>query len=175
MRTLFEEKQRYDQWWLRAIVVFNALFVIAVVLHAMFTQLVWSEPWGDRPMSDTGLIVFSFLVTGAMFVMLYVFFNLELEVIVDRSSLSYRYYPILRSWRHIDKESIKSFETKTWIVKGRGHRTNIFGKRTIIVKGNTGISIDMMNGKKLVLGTQHPNEFMAALNKMKKGNEESVY
>jgi hypothetical protein len=145
--------------------------VIALFAYGMFQQLVLRQPWGDRPLSDDILIVNSILIISVMIIMLLVFFNSVLEVVVDRGSISYRYFPLIRSWRRIEKETIHSFEIKTYYMKGYGIHRDLRGNKTINVKGHVGIELTMLDGKRLLLGTQKPGDFLDALNKMKKGRD----
>jgi hypothetical protein len=169
MKPLFEEKQRYTQWWLWLIITQAALLVMGIFLHGLYVQLILKQPWGEQPMSDDALVAFSLLMITSMVVMLLVFFNAVLEIAVDRSGVTYRYFPLLRRWRRVEREDILAYELKTSYLKGYGVKYDIHGNRTISVKGFTGIEMTMTNGKRLTLGTQMPKEFLEALEKMKKG------
>jgi hypothetical protein len=172
MKTLFEEKQRYTQWWLWLIIVVNAVIVIAIFSHALYKQLVLGEPWGDKPLSDDELVGISLFVISAMVLMLLVFFNSVLEVVVDKASISYRYIPLLRKWRRIERENIQRYEIKKYYLRGYGVKFDFRGNRTINVKGHIGIEFTLGNGHRLLLGTQKPEEFLLALNKMKNRRED---
>lgn len=172
MKPLFEEKQRFTQWWLWLIIVSAAAVVIGLFAHGMFVQLVLGKPWGNEPMSDDSLIVFSILIISSMVIMLLIFFNAVLEIVVDRGSVSYRYFPLLRRWRRIERETIRSFEVKTEYMQGYGFHTDLRGNKRINVKGYSGIELTMLDGKRLYLGTQKPGDFLNALNKMKNGSED---
>lgn len=169
MKPLFQEKQQYTQWWLWSIIASTAVIVVGLFVNALYTQLVDGKPWGDEPMSNDALIGLSIFIISAMVIMLLVFFNSVLEIVVDRSSVSYRYFPLIRNWKRIERENINSFEVKTYYMKGYGIHRDLRGNKTINVKGHTGIEITMLDGKRLMLGTQMPTEFLQALNTMKKG------
>jgi hypothetical protein len=171
MRILFEEKQRFTQWWLWTILVFAALLVAGIVINALYVQLVLGQPWGDKPMSDEGLIAFTLFITTMMVIMLMMFFSAVLEIKVDKSGIVYRYFPLIRRERRIDREDIQHFEVKKYFLRGYGIRYNFRGEKTINVKGHMGMEITTRNGKRLMLGTQMPDEFLHALNVMKKGSD----
>ncbi len=170
MKPLFEEKQRYTQWWLWLIIASTAIGVICLFVYALFTQLALGQPWGDKPMSDDSLVTLSLFIISAMVIMLLIFFNSVLEVVVDKNSVSYKYFPLIRNWRRIERETIQSFEVKTYYMRGYGVHRDLRGNKTINVKGHTGIEITTHDGKRLLLGTQKPGDFLNALNKMKKGS-----
>jgi hypothetical protein len=172
MKLLFEEKQRYTQWWLWTIIGVNATIVIAMFSYALYKQLVLGEPWGNKPMSDDGLIGVSLFVISAMVIMLLVFFNSVLEVAVDKGSVSYRYIPLLRKWRRLERENILHYQVKKYFLKGYGVKYDFHGNKTINVKGHMGIEFTMLDGHKLFLGTQRPEDFLQALNKMKNRSED---
>jgi len=169
MKPLFEEKQRYTQWWLWLIIVSAAVIVTGVFMNAVYVQLVTGNPWGDKPLSDDALIVYALFMISCMIIMLLIFFNSVLEITVDRSGVSYRYFPLIRSWRRIDRENIQAYELKKYYLQGYGIKRDLRGNKTINVKGNTGVELVMFDGIKLVLGTQKPDEFLNALKKMKNG------
>jgi len=169
MKPLFEEKQRYTQWWLWLIIVSAAVIVTGVFMNAVYVQLVTGNPWGDKPLSDDALIVYALFMISCMIIMLLMFFNSVLEITVDRSGVSYRYFPLIRSWRRIDRENIQAYELKKYYLQGYGIKRDLRGNKTINVKGNTGVELVMFDGIKLVLGTQKPDEFLNALKKMKNG------
>ncbi|MEJ0030322.1 MAG: hypothetical protein WDO15_08115 [Bacteroidota bacterium] len=57
-------------------------------------------------------------------------------------------------------------------MKGYGVKRDLRGNRTINVKGHMGVEITTHDGKRLLLGTQRPEEFFQALNLMKKGRDD---
>jgi hypothetical protein len=171
VKPLFQEKQQFPQW-LRVIVVGNAVIVIGTMAYGMYVQLIEKQPWGDKPMGDEMLVIISFFTISIMALVLFMFLNSELETLIDRSGLSYRYYPLLSKWRRLERESIKEYELKTWLLKNKGHRLNLFGNRTIIMRGNQGVKVHTHQGKWVLLGTQKPEEFMDALRRMNKRTED---
>lgn len=172
MRILFEEKQRFTQWWLWTILILVALLVSGIFINALYMQFVLGKPWGDKPMSDEGLIAFTLFNVTLMAVMLMVFFSSVLEVKVDKMGIVYRFFPLIRTERRIAREDIQHYEMKKYFLRGYGIHYNLRGDKTINVKGTSGIEITTHNGKRLLLGTQRPEEFFYALNLMKKGSDD---
>jgi hypothetical protein len=172
MKPLFEEKQRFTQWWLWAIIVGASVVSFGIFLNALYTQMVLGKPWGEKPMSDDALIMMVLFNLTAVVIMLLIFFNAILEIVVDKTGISYRYFPVLRRWRRIAREQIESFETKDYYLRGHGFHIDLRGNKRISVQGNTVIEIKMTNGRKLRLGTQRPGDFLLALNKMKTRSED---
>jgi len=123
-------------------------------------------------MSDEGLIAFTLFNVTLMAVMLMVFFSSVLEVKVDKMGIVYRFFPLIRTERRIAREDIQHYEMKKYFLRGYGIHYNLRGDKTINVKGTAGIEITTHNGKRLLLGTQRPEEFFYALNLMKKGSDD---
>ena len=171
MRILFEEKQRFTQWWLWTILIFVALLILGIFFNALYTQLVLGEPWGKKSMSDEGLIAFAIFNVTLVTVMMMMIFSSELEISVDKTGITYRFFPLIRRQRRIEREDIQHYEVKRYFMKGYGIHYNFRGDKTINVKGNVGIEIMTHNGKRLLLGTQRPEEFFHALDLMKKGSD----
>ena len=64
---LFEEKQRFTQWWMWLII----LLPLGIGLYGCYVQFYLQTPFGDKPMSNTGLLIFTLF--GLAFV--YFFFG----------------------------------------------------------------------------------------------------
>jgi hypothetical protein len=172
MKPLFEEKQRFTQWWLWAMVVSGALVVLGIFGDALWQQMILGKPWGENPMSDNGLVMLALFCATAVIVMLLIFTNSMLEIVVDKTSVTYRYFPLIRKWRRIEREAILSFEPRKNYLKGYGIHRDLRGNKTINVKGHDSIELIMTDGSKLTLGTQQPGEFLDALQKMKNRRED---
>jgi hypothetical protein len=172
MKAYFEEKQRYTQWWLWLIIILAATVVIAIYGNGMYVQFVEKKPWGDKPMSDDALLIAAMFMISIMVLMLLLFFNSVLEIVVDRGSISYRLFPIIRKWKRIERENIKSYEIKRYYMKGYGVHRDLHGNRVINIKGHIGLELVTFDGSKLMLGTQRPEELLEAVNRMKKGSDD---
>ena len=53
----FAETQYFRQWWYWLVLGGSTVFVVGSLANGLHVQLIQGEPWGKRPMSDTGLIV----------------------------------------------------------------------------------------------------------------------
>lgn len=167
MKNLFEEKQRFTQWWLWVIIAPTTLGILFLFGHGIYQQMILGEPWGDRPMTDEMLVIVSLFSVTAMVVMVIAFFASVLEVVVDKGGVAYKYFPLVRSWRRIEKENVQSFEHHQGLVLSYGIQMDLSGNRTVNVKGRDTIELTMNDGSKLRVGTQRPQEFMSALQAMK--------
>lgn len=150
----FEEEQRMTQWWLW-------LFLIALVgffLYAIYKQLIVGEPFGENPMSDTGLIIFSVFIIGIVLL----FLAIRLRTSIDEKGIQMTYRPFgvkkLASW-----EEMESVDIVKYGFVGYGIRWGSSYGTVYNVKGNKGIAITLKNGKKYLIGTQQPEAVSSML------------
>jgi hypothetical protein len=177
MRILFEEQQKFTQWWLWTILIVVALLVTGVYINALYGQLVIGEPWAGKPgndksISDETLIAVSIINFTVMAVMIMLFYSSVLDVRVDSAGIAYTFFPLIRRERRIDRDDIRHYEIKKYYLRGYGIHYNFHGDKTINVKGTSSVEITKQNGKRLLLGTQKPEEFFHALDVMKKGSDD---
>lgn len=152
----FTETQKFKQWWLW-------LLLIALNLHfgyGMYQQFYLGKPYGTNPSSDSGLIIFSCIPLG-IFIL---FIVMRLDTTVDKQGISYRFFPFqikyrTKKWTEIKKAYIRKYkpisEYGGWGIRF-GWGKNIGGAYN--VSGNKGLQLELKNGKKILFGTQHPEE-----------------
>lgn len=160
---LFSEQQRFRQWWFWLILLsINVLFILGA-----YKQVIERQQFGDKPMSNEGLIFAAGLVV--LFTILFVFARLETQVKNDGIyvrffpfHISFKYYP----WGKITKSFVRKYRP---LVEygGWGLRFGIFGSGVAYnVSGSMGLQLQFTNQKKLLIGTDKPEELTAALNKI---------
>ena len=66
---LYEEKQRFTLWWMWLII----LLPLGIGLYGCYVQFFLQTPFGDKPMSNTGLLIFTLF--GLAFVYFFFFFG----------------------------------------------------------------------------------------------------
>ncbi|MGD8999507.1 MAG: DUF6141 family protein [Granulosicoccaceae bacterium] len=159
MTAVFHEEQRFTQRWLWILLMLSMLVVLAVFGYGLIEQLVYGRPWGDRPVSDTTLILVSAAVILFTAGMIYLFYTLRLVTEVRAEGLYIRFYPL--HGKLIPYTTIKSCEARTykplseyggWGIKyGRsGWAYNIIGDR--------GVQLELHNGKRILIGSQRADE-----------------
>lgn len=166
MSVYFEERQRYNQWWLWLMIGTVTVGTSILFLYGMVQQIYLGQTWGDRPMSDEALILTTLLTLGAQAAIVFLYFNLELQLRIDRHSLEYRFKPVLFNWRRIERETIRNYEVGKYFFMGSGIRIKLNGQRVYNIRGNKGIEITLTTGKKILIGTQQPDQLKLAMEKM---------
>ena len=156
---LYREVQHFRQAWLWAIV----LAVAGVAIYAAVEQLILGESFGSNPAPDVGV-----LLIGIVFGLgLPVFFNgANLTTEVTREGICYRFFPFHLSTQKIPLSQVKSHEVITYSplrdYGGWGIRYGSKGK-AYNVSGNRGVRLELSNGKRLLFGSQRPEELSEAV------------
>lgn len=160
---LFTERQRFKQWWLWLILLgFNGLFLFGV-----FRQVICEQQFGDKPMSNIGLLI----TTGLTIALTLLFINSRLDTTIKRNGIYVRFFPFHLKFKHYTWDSLtKSFVRQYSPLSeygGWGLRLGLFGKGTAFnVSGDKGLQLEFTDNKKLLIGTNKPEELTETLNKI---------
>lgn len=160
-KELFTEKQKFSLWWVIPII----LIPLAISFWGIIQQIILNKPFGDNPAPDWALIA-SFL--GPLVLIIF-FLSLTLHTRIDHEGIIYRFFPVHRKARLIKWDDIAEVEVRKYkpILEygGWGFRTGRNG-RALNTSGNMGLQIVFNNGKRLLIGTQKPEELKRALEKL---------
>ena len=160
-KTHFEESQKFTQWWIWMLLVSGLLLLVGIAGAGVYAQLIEGRPFGNKPMSDNGVVIF--LILSILFsVALIVFMkSFHLQTKVDRYGITYRFFPLIQKWHTIYREDILSWNIVNKCVFNYGIHYGLNSK-TLNIYGNTQLTLKLASGKTLNLGTQHPEELMRA-------------
>lgn len=161
---IFIEKQKFRQWWVMLVLLgLNAIIVIAI-----FSQLIFEKPFGQNPMSNFGLILTAF------FVLLFsaFIFIIRLETRIGAEGIHVCFFPFHLKFKKFSWDEISQCYVREYAPIGEfggwGLRFGLFGQGNAWnVAGNKGLQIEFKNGKKLLIGTQKPELMAEALEKIK--------
>ncbi len=155
----FKEIQRFNQPWLWIFLLFISLGLIYLSISSLYTQIYLDRPWGDHPLPDNMLWLFAILmlVMGSGLPLFFAMFRLETKI--NEEGVHYllrpfqRHYRLIR-WSDISRAYVRKYkpilEYGGWGIRyGRGGKA-------INVSGNTGIQLELINKKKLLIGTRQP-------------------
>lgn len=167
-KILFSERQKFKQWWLWLIMIgINALFLFGV-----FMQLISGQQFGDKPISNVGLLI----AAGITIALTLLFLNFRLDTIIKNDGIYVRFFPFhVRfkhySWDILSKSFVRQYSALTEY-GGWGLRFGLFGKGTAYnVSGDKGLQLEFADKKKLLIGTNKPNELTETLKKIGQLNE----
>ncbi len=160
-KIVFNEDQRFNQPWLWILVILTTLGSLTMV----FIEFNQAETQENRG----GLLIAAFLVITGMGLIITLLFSIKLETRIDEQGIHYKFRPFVWHWKLISSSEITSVE----VIKynpilhygGWGYRIGIKG-RALNIRGNVGISIIFKKGKKLLIGTQKPEEANRAIKQL---------
>lgn len=166
---VFNETQRFTQWWLQLI----NLALLGFLIYAVYSWYILNEAVGNVSAQDyTGQIIVLVLVPFSVAI-IYMF---RLKTTIDEIGIHYQFLPI-----NLSKQTIRWSELKKCYVRtyrplkeygGWGYRLS-FGKgKALNVKGNKGIQLEFKDAKKLLIGTQKEEEAQKVIERYFKADDE---
>ena len=161
---VFEETQRFRQWWLVALLALIFVSEVGLFGFGLYKQLILGQHFGNKPMSDTGLLVVTCLVVPLTSLLVFGVLAMHLTVRVEQDGLAIRFWPFVR--RRISFSEIRGFravryhpvrEYGGWGIRGLGKN------KAYNVSGDRGVRLLLDGEKKLLLGSRRAEEFEAAI------------
>ena len=173
-RTFFEETQSYRQAaWMLMIVISSSVFIIGLFLYGIYVQLIVGEPWGDKPLTDPGLImtsVFTFAIVGFM---VWLILSIKIELKVFDTEIQFRFFPF-QGWTVLSPNEIKHYEVKKlgFFERGSsGYHGFLSKHKKFIINGRNALKIKTSDGQSFVIGTQSPDQLAWAMKKLMNNTE----
>lgn len=161
VKILFYEIQKFKQWWLwLPLILFNLFFWVGI-----YMQIIKGIPYGSKPMSNNALLLSTILF--AFFTLL--FTQLKLETIIKEDGICIRFFPFhlkfkCFQWSNISKAYLLKYSPISdfggWGVRLKKNYT------AYSVSGNMGLHIELHNGRKILIGTNKPDELMNVLQRL---------
>lgn len=154
---VFEEKQRFNQWWLYAIFA----LVLTVLLIAIYQNTDGLTNFRN-PVLILGLLAAT-LPIGLILWM-------QLETRIDKEGIRVKYVPFRSSqkffpWKEMEQCYVRKYnpliEYGGWGMRGLGI------KKAYNVTGNLGIQIVTRDKKNFLIGTKHPDDARAVIKNYK--------
>lgn len=159
----YREVQRVTQLWIRIIV----LAPTAIAWWAFVQQVLLSKPFGTNPAPDLAVVII-WVVFGLAFPLLILAVNLRTDVRDDVVRL--RFFPF-RS-RTIAIGDIRECQARTYRPIGEywgwGIRWTPGHGWCYTIKGNRGVQLTLAGGKRLLIGSDRPEELAEAINARRK-------
>lgn len=160
---LFTEKQKFKQWWVWMIL----LGINGLMLFGVYRQVLNGQQFGDKPMSNKGLLIAACL--SILLTILFTSFRLETQI--KKDGVYVRFFPFHLSFKHFAWDKISRSFVRQYKPIGEyggwGLRLGLFGKgKAYNVSGNKGLQLEFSDNKKLLIGTNKPEELEATLHKI---------
>ncbi|MFP4845516.1 hypothetical protein [Winogradskyella sp. PE311] len=147
---IFKEEQRFNQLWLIILMVVSIIMPIGIILGTYIKN--------PKSYSTTELIGLLGLVVFAACII----FFFKLSTRIDQTGIYYKFFPFHLKYKHINWSEINKVYVRTydaindyggWGLRG-GALWNKSKGKAINISGDIGIQLDLINGKKLLIGTQ---------------------
>ena len=153
----FSETQKFRQWWLWLIIV--ASLAVPVIIT-----------YFNLPANSTGKKIRDMAIGAAVpCLIILLFLSTKLKTQINETGVAYRFVPFhLKTfkieWTEIEKAYIRKYRPLPEY-GGWGMRAGLGGLgRAYNVSGNIGLQLQLTSGKKILFGTQKPDEITAVLN-----------
>ena len=158
-RWLFKETQRFTRWWAWRFGIAGLVAVGAVTGWALFREA------GEGPGAMVGVAVGVYALLGALS---WLFLAGSLVTEVEADGVYFCYFPFHRAPRRIGLEQIERWEARRYNplldYGGWGIRVGLRARgRAYNMHGRWGVWFRATDGRQLLLGTQEPEAFTAAL------------
>lgn len=162
--SIFSEIQRFDQWWVWAIILITPAFLLILLIRD------WdSFNFGASMGAKEWVFILIFALIAASIIFLKV---LRLETRIDKEGVKVRFFPIHRTfleyaWNRIEEAYVRKYSP---MMEYGGWGLRFSHKGTAYnVKGNMGLQLKIDQGgrtKKLLIGTQKAEELQKVLNEL---------
>jgi hypothetical protein len=149
MNYLFEENQKFKQWWLWVILLSFSIMSVG-------------------PFDENAINIYHVLIGISLPLLFYLF---ELRVKVNKEGLHYQFFPLHFKLHTIKIDEIEKIEDVQYKPLGDyggwGIRYGFKGK-AYNVSGNLGVKVYLKNGRNILFGSQKYKELEKALKKARK-------
>jgi hypothetical protein len=160
----FCEIQQFRQTWIWLLVLPISLFLIILFGYGMIKQLIFGQPWGGKPLSNTALAIIGPLWILFGIGLSYLFSSMKLITEVRDDAIYIRFYPL--SHQRISFEDISRYEARTYNpIREFGGWGIRYGRRAKAynVSGTRGVQLELSNGKRILIGSQRSEELARAI------------
>ena len=159
---IFKEVQRFTQWWLW--ILLTGIGMIPV--FGIYKQFILGEQFGDKPLPDFWLIIMSIFIFG----LIAMIGSIRLKTEIDQYNIKIHFFPFVK--KHVSWKEVKNAEVLNYgFVGGWGIRLWTAYGTVYNTKGNKGLAIELLNGKKFLIGTQKEAELRKVVDKINSRNK----
>lgn len=159
----YREVQRFRQPWIWIVIIFT----MGLSWFSFIQQIISKVPFGARPAPDLVVIGMWILFGWAFPVMVY---TAGLTTEIRGDGIHIRFIPFHRQYRTMPFDAIQTYEARTYRplkeYGGWGIRYGAAGK-AYNVSGNRGVQLVLLSGRKILLGSQNPEELVLAIDSAK--------
>lgn len=160
----FEEEQRFSQIWDWIFLILTFFLASELIVGGILI----GESVDKSSFSDETIVL---IFTAVFSAVVWFFLKMKLKVKVIDEGISYKFSPIIFKEKYISKSNIERYEIRKYRpildYGGYGIKVGIKNRgKAFNVKGNIGMQLYLKDGKKVLFGTQRPDAFKHAMDKM---------
>ena len=166
---IFREVQRFGLW-IRLALVLAMFIAVGIQIFAL-----WTTVLKQQAPNFVQIILNIAVGVGVPIAIAVLFWIVKLETIVRTDGLYVRFIPFHWRYKRYPAEDLSEYYARKYkpIIEygGWGIRCSL-GKRgrAYNVSGNKGVQLMFQNGKKLLIGSQKPDELEAAIKSIKQSS-----
>ncbi|QCX00484.1 hypothetical protein FGM00_10305 [Aggregatimonas sangjinii] len=162
-KILFQEKQKFTQWWLWLLL----LWPLAYVLYAQFAAI--SQPTGNTSGNLSLSIIMPseyWIILVVTLVIAFLFLVVRMETTIDSEKIMVKHLFLVK--KEFRWEEITTAEIINYGFVGYGIRISLKHGTVYNVKGKHGLFITLQDGRKRLIGTQRPEELRSVVKEMRR-------
>jgi hypothetical protein len=159
----FTEEQRFSKYFTYPIIMLLTSITAGILCWGIVQQIILGKPYGNIPVSDSYLLITGIFPLIIVLVVDWLLIKAKLITEISGNSIRYKFYPFIQRdktiyWEEVEKAYVRKYKP-ICEYGGWGIRFGIGGKgRALNMKGKYGLQLEFKNGKKLLIGTQKPEE-----------------
>jgi ABC-type tungstate transport system substrate-binding protein len=163
---MFREQQSFRQPWLWIVFACVSIPVAALLGYGIYQQIVLGQPFGNRPLGDTPLMVIFGGVLLLHTLVIALFWYARLDTEVTRDEVAIRFRPFHLRPRRIALKDITDARARQYSAIGEfggwGIRIGMRGW-AYNVSGDHGVQLTLVSGRRILIGSQRSEELEAAI------------
>lgn len=169
---LFHEQQRFRQVWLWLLFAAITIPITLILGRGVHQQLVLGRPFGDHPVNDVALLAIALSVLVLHGGVIVLFWIARLDVTVTANEILIRFVPFHRTPRRVPLAQVSDARARQYSAIGEyggwGIRVGLSG-RAYNVFGGHGVQLTLVDGRRILIGSQRSEELEAAIRKTRHG------
>ena len=170
-KVLFKEEQKFGSQSLYLSMGIIYAIPITIFIIAFYYQFILKQPWGDKPISDTGLLVTALLIFAVIIISAFLLFGSKLVVEVTNETINITFWPYFKKGISYSMTDIERYEIRKYKpIKEYGGWGVKQGKKGVgkayNVRGNIGLQLYLKDSKKVLVGTERGDALLRAMKKM---------
>ena len=158
---IYREEQKFGLW-LRWLVYLSMGLSVAITIFALA-----KESAGENSQASWEIFLGVLVGIGVPLIITALFLLLKLETEVKSDGLYVRFFPFHIHFKRFGREDLSEYYARQYKpireYGGWGIRYSLRNGKAYNVSGNKGVQLVLSSGKKLLIGSQKPDELEAAI------------